>query len=391
MFKSFLQLFSGKAIAQALQLVALVFLTSIYLPEDFGKLGKIQNVATLLTLFVTLQLHHVIPLAKTEEIARKMTGIVFQVSILIFVASFGILLFVSLDYIFAIFLSLVLALSNTISGYLIYKGDFSIQSILFIVRAIAIIAFQFILAKIGVSNGLLYGAIIGEFFSFMYLYIKNHDVLRFNFKFDLKVLKGFVSDWPSFSLHGTLQEFLSVGVYSLPILFYVEKFGEAVGGQYSVAFKFIYAPTVLISSSLAKVLYHRFSQEDGFKFLENIFWFDKRLLIPSIIIGLFLFNLNLFDLSFISEEWRGALVLVPWMYLNAIFFLFANPYRVALRILKLNKTILQIEFFTLGAMALLFWLVDVNVLYFTIIITAIGIIQNVAIVVNYKYYENKTT
>lgn len=391
MLKSFFKLFSGNAAAQAIQLLALLFLTSLYIPDDFGKLGKIQSFASILSLFITLQMNHAIPLTKGDDKAEELTRTVFKISFLTFLLSFISLIFVDLDYTYGIILSLVLGLSNTINGYLIYKGNFSIISVLYIVRAIAIVSLQFLFYYLKIPDGLLYGALLGEFSGFLYLYAQNYSKVNFNFRIDFSVIKEKIIEWKSFSLHGTVQELLSAAIYALPMIFYTEKFSENIGGQYSIAFKVIYAPTVLVSSSLTQVLYHRFSQADGFKFLEKFVWFDKRFLILVALLLVLLFNIDFIDLAFLDGKWDIAIALLPYMFINAMFFLFASPYRIALRTLKLNKLILQVELITIVLMTALFLFIDIAVIEFTIIITAIGVIQNILITLNYKAYEKKNS
>lgn len=389
MFKNFLKLFSGNAISQAIQLLALLYLTNLYLPDDFGKLGKIQSFGSILAIVITLQMNHVIPLSKSKEYALEITRVIFSLSLINFLASFVLLLFIPLDYGFGIFLSLVLGLSNTINGFLIFKGKFSVISILYIVRAIAIVGLQYLFHVIDVKNGLLYGAIIGEFIGFLYLYIRNYQELTFRLNFNLRLILNYLKNWTAFSLHGTIQELLSVAVYALPMIFYTEKFGENVGGQYSIAYKVIWAPAVLVSSSLAQVLYHKFNQEDGFKFLENYFWFNKKILLLIPIVLFLLFNIHFLDLSALNNKWDITFQLLPYLFINAIFFILANPYRVALRVLKLNKQILKVEFFTLVSIVAIFLFVNLDVLFFTISITVVGIVQNLLLINSYKIHRNK--
>jgi O-antigen/teichoic acid export membrane protein len=393
MFKNFLKLFSGNALSQAIQLISLLYLTSLYLPYDFGRLGKIQSFGYILSIFITLQMNQVIPLSKCDNYAINITRAVFTISILNFIISFILLLFIPIDYGFGILLSLVLGLNSTINGYLIYKEKYSIISVLYIIRAVSIVFLQFFLYYLKINNGLLYGAILGELMGFVYLYLINMKELKFNFDFKIEKLKMYILEWKAFSLHGTIQELLSVAIYALPMIFYTEKFGESISGQYSIAFKVIYAPTTLISSSLWQVLYPRFSQKDGFSFLKKNIWFDKRILIVLFLILVFLFNTHYFDFSFLKGRWNITFTLLPYMFINAMFFLFSSPYRLALRALKLNKQLLKIEILTLVFMISLFLFIDLNVLYFTIFITLIGVVQNLLIVLNYRFYEksiNKT-
>lgn len=387
MLKNFLKLFSGNAISQAIQLIALLYLTSLYLPDDFGMLGKIQSFGYILSIVITLQMNQVLPLSQNDDYAIDLAQTVFKITLFNFVISFIFLLFIPLDYLLGIVLALVLGLNSAINGYLIYKGKYSIISILYIVRTTSIVSLQFLFYYIKLNNGLLYGAVIGELVGFIYLYFSNMKELKFNLKFNVKKIKKYIIDWKAFSLHGTTQELLSVAIYALPTIFYAEKFSEAISGQYSVAFKVIYAPTTLISTSLCQVLYPKFGQKDGFKFLKNFIWFDKRIIILLILILIILFNLEYFNFEFLKGEWDITFVLLPYLFISAMFFLLSSPYRLALRALKLNKQLLKIEVLTLILMISIFYLADLDVLYFTIFITITGVVQNLSICIYYNFHE----
>lgn len=387
MQKLVLKLFTGNSIGQVIQFLALLYFSVLYSPENFGQLANIQSFGSILAIFLTLQMQHVIPLAQSIEEAKKFTQNIINISFFLFCLSFVLFIFINIEYEYAILLAFFLSLSNSYNGYFIYSGDFTKISILYIIRAISIVIFQYFLFLFGVINGLLIGALIGECISVIYLISQRPDLIKYSFKFNK--LKFFILDWKPFSFYGTIQEFLSVAIYALPIIFYTEKFGEAVSGQYSIAFKLIFAPTVLISSSLSQVLYNRLKEKNGFDFFKKIIWFNLKF-IYLFLFFLFLFILSSrYSLNLISKEWQLCIKILPFIYINAMVFLFASPYRVALRFLRLNKLLLIIELVTLIFITILFFIESFDVILFTISITLVSVIQNILIVYQYKYNETK--
>lgn len=190
-------------------------------------------------------------------------------------------------------------------------------------------------------------------------------------------------EWKSFALYGTLQECLSVMVYSIPVILYVNKFGENIGGQFSMAFKVTFAPIVLISSSLAQVLTQKFGRENDFSILKKVVWFDKRFLVLIVFILFLPFVFANSGLNIMNRKWDVSIQIIPYLLLNSFFFLFANPFRIALRILKRNADILKIEIGTVVALGLVFSLLDVNVIMLTICMTTITFFQNMFLILAY--------
>lgn len=387
MQKLVLKLFTGNSIGQVIQFLALLYFSVLYSPENFGQLANIQSFGSIFAIFLTLQMQHVIPLAQSLEEAKKFTINIINLSFYLFCLFILLFLFINIEYKSAMLLAFFLSLSNSYNGYFIYSGDFTKISIVYILRAISIVVFQYILFLFGIFNGLLIGALIGEFITVIYLISRRPELIKYNFKFN--ELKFFILDWKPFSFYGTIQELLSVAIYALPIIFYTEKFGDAVSGQYSIGVKLIFAPTVLISSSLAQVLYNRFNEKNGFDFLKKIFWFNFKFLYLFIFF-LFLFVLaSRYSLNLISKEWELCVKLLPYIYINAMFFLFSNPYRVALRFLRLNKLLLIIELITLVFITILFFIASFDVELFTISITLVSVMQSILIVYQYKCNETR--
>jgi O-antigen/teichoic acid export membrane protein len=388
-YKQVLKLFSGNSIGQAIQLAGLVFFGFLYGPKDFGRLANIQSIGSIISIVLTLQLHHVIPLAKGKDEAINFFDRILSITLFNFLISSFLIFFVNIDIQFAIILSFIISVNNVLNGFLIYNGQFTTISVLYVIRAVSIVLLQLIFFYSRVSGGLHYGAILGESCTTIFLIFKNRN--KFKLNFDFKILWKFIIEWKPFSLFGTIQELFSVAIYSLPIIFYTQKFGEAIAGQYSISFKLIFAPTVLITSSLTQVLYYQFNNPQGFDFLNKIIWFSKKFIILSFVFFFIFIFFSIYGEEFIDYKWTLSLIILPFVYVNACFFVWASPFRVALRFLRLNKVLLQVEMLTLGLMSLFFYFKEISVINFTFIIILISIFQNILIVTIYRYYEKKNT
>ena len=384
MLKNFLKLLTGNGLAQGIQLLSLSFLTIIYQPDDFGMLGKVQSVSAVVSILLTLQLQHVIPLSLDTYSAKKNTIYVFQTSFIITIILFFIFINFEKDYIYALLIAFSTATTAIISNLVVYRGKFGLLSAMYVFRAILMVSLQVLFYFFSIKEGLLRGAVLGEILSFLLFVFFAKSLFVFNFKLKIKEIKIFIQDWKAYSFFGTIQEVLSVMVYSLPIIFYVERFGENIGGQYSIAYKLIWAPTVLISSSLAQLLTYRFGKEKDFSFLKKIIWFDKRLLLALPLLFYILYQLRIWGNDLFDGKWSLAIILLPYMFINAVSFLYANPFRVALRVKKKNAVILIIELLTLILMTVVFFVFNVSVIVFTVMMSLISLIQSTLIVGGYS-------
>ena len=389
MFKNFLKLFSGNAVAQMIQFVALYVLMNIYAPDSFGRLGNIQSISGISTIIFTLQLQHVLPLSKSKSKAKYYFISIFSISLYIFLLFTFFSFFLTIDYKLAFLLSFFLALNSITTNFLVFNGAFTNLSIFSVIRVLIIVGLQllFSIKRNNLFDGLVLGAIAGEIISSIYFLFKENLFSFIKINTSFKKLKYIIFQWKSYTLYGTIQELLSVMVYSLPIIFYVNKFGENIGGQYSIAYKLIWAPTVLVSSSIAQVLTNKFGVENDFSFIKNKIWFNIKFLwiIPPFF--LFFIIVNYLDIDFIQNKWNIAFNLLPFMFVNALFFTFAMPYRVALRVLRKNIIILKIEAITVLLLIITFFVGNVSVIWFTFIVTTISIFQNLLIYVGFTKSE----
>jgi len=348
----------GNGTAQALQLISLLILSRLYRPDDFGLLAAVQSIATLACVVGTLQLHLTIPLAATSEIARSTAESVQTLCAAFFLVSLPFALFLGNVAASSLVLALCLGLSNTYTSYLVYQGSFSQLSRFYIARAAAIVALQLVFAMLDVDSGLLWGFVLAEAiaaFSLRMAYLG--PLLR---KPDLRKAFALAASFRSFSVYGTMQELVSVSAFYAPLLLFTSTFGESTGGQFSMASRLVWAPVVLLSGSLAQVLYHRWGQllptTPG-----SIY---RPLFSPMVVIGAFVvcalaFACQDMFLLALGEQWGLASRLMPLQVLWGMVFLLSTPFRVVVRVMHLQKHLLAIDLAMLASIMLLFALTDV--------------------------------
>jgi O-antigen/teichoic acid export membrane protein len=372
MFRNILQLMTGNGLAQLIQFASIPILTQFYSPENFGYLALAIAISGILAVISSLQLHvGIVTLKSTRAVNYLLaTGIVLNalmifISVLlvfivdVFIYNHELSLFFILLVVLNTFFSSV---NNLLKGVYVYSGTFSKLSTVLIVRAIAIVTLQFWFAwqftEAVTQYGLVLGLLFGEIILFILIgfnKIKIRDVLTLRvFKrlsFFLKKLKAFV-------VYGTPQELVSVAIFWMPLVIVSATLGEEIAGQYSISARILWPATILVTGSIAQVLYHRMVNMPIENLIELVFFraYFKLIYIPLALLAYYV-SPFIFELV-LDDTWQEAKNISKYVALLCVVFLYALPYRVVYRVLKIQKMLLIIEILTLCVLILITALVD---------------------------------
>lgn len=370
------RLMVGNGLAQALQFLSILVLSRIYLPEDFGLLGQVQSVATAAAIVATLQLHLVIPLAVDAGQAREVARTTQTLCLLLAAVALPLASLLGFVPVAAVLLAALIGISNTFVSVLVYRGNFRKLSGFYVARATFLLISQVTLALLSVGHGLVWAAIVGEGFAALYLRVllAGGGIAGLA---GISLVAGVVRTWKSFSLYGTIQELASVAAFLSPLLWFANRFGDATGGQYAMASRLVWAPVVLVSGSLAQVLYHRYAQQpaEGSRW-PGLGWPDSRLLIGAAAVCGTAFLLQEVFLKLLGQDWVLASQLIPLHVLWGCFFLFSIPSRVACRVMRLQRYQCAVDLMMLVLIAALFALPGMTPLEVMWALVALAAVQN---------------
>jgi O-antigen/teichoic acid export membrane protein len=374
------KLMLGNGLAQVIQFSSILLLSRIYDPSDFGTLAQVQSVAMLISIFTTLQLHLVVPLQKSIEEALHSVYNIQTICLSVSMCTIFIGYYIGDLYLFASFLSLFLGLTNTYSGLVIYSGLFNKLAFFYVVRAVLLICLQIIFSYTSLEDGLVISTLLAEALSALYLRFKQFG-FRAALNYNIKKSYSFAKNWYAFSIYGTVQEFVSVMAFYLPLFFFSYKFGDYIGGQYAMANRLVWAPIVLISSSISQVLYHLYGKDNPnsifaitaaspFKIVFMIF-------ISSIV--LLIYGDEIITLA-LGNNWELSAQLIPIILIWGGIFLLSIPFRVFIRISNLQKYQLVIDAGMIFSFAIVFNFSDFSPSAVLWALTAIALAQNLLIV-----------
>jgi teichuronic acid exporter len=379
-FSNIRRLLMGNGAAQALQFASIFVLSRLYQPLHFGVLAQIQSIATIVAILLTLQMHLAIPLTQGKTEADQLASQVECICIIGLVLTLGIALLLGDRYLgMAGLLALGVGLNNIYTSVFVSRGQFKILSVIFLFRAIVIVLMQMAFCLVPLENALAWATVLGELTAAFTTRMWRLREVPFN-------LNG-QGAWQAaaklrqFSLYGSLQELTSAAAFLAPLLLFSTRFGEAVTGHYAMASRLVWAPIVLVSSSIAQVLYHQYGREPPKHFQNLISARLATLAVLSITTTcLAAFLSQDLIILFLGAQWHLASEMLPWHLAWGALFLVSTPFRVACRMLGQQKIQLGIDAVLLVCVILVFVFLDLQPIQFMMILFGVAMLQNATLI-----------
>ncbi|RLD52573.1 MAG: hypothetical protein DRI94_02685 [Bacteroidetes bacterium] len=303
-----LTLFTGTTVAQIIPVLISPLLTRLYTPGDFGVLALYMSFASILAVFATGRYEMAIMLPKKDSDAVN----VFSLSLIIS-------MFVSI-----IVLLLVVFFHDTITLWsgnkrispLLYFLPLSVLSLgaykslnywfnrnnkfknIAVSKVVATSSNSAISLASGVADnsgyGLIFGWILGQFSSMLFLLRKMLIDYRESFRYINKVkIIAFLRRYKKFPIFDTWSELLNVLSVQLPIIILTYFYGETITGYYSFAYKILLLPFSLLAFSMGQAFFKKANElkNEGKDVAVFTFGVFKKLVlisfIPLAVIGFF--------------------------------------------------------------------------------------------------------
>lgn len=369
------RLMAGNGLAQALQFLSILLLSRLYAPDDFGLLAQVQSIATFAAIVATLQMHLVVPLSGDGEQARRAAATAQTVCVVLLLAALPIAAYFGQVALAAVMLAAMIGLSNTYTSVLVFRGDFRRLSVFYVTRALLIIALQVTFALLSVPDGLLWAGVAGEACAATYLRLRLSGESTGGLLAP-SVVGGMLRRWRAFSLHGTVQEAVSVMAFYAPVLWFTALHGEDVGGQYAMASRLIWAPVVLVSSSVAQVLYHSFGQQSANGSLDLSSHLTPKVGLVLVFACAVTFALQPLFHTMLGVPWELASRMMPLHVLWGAAFLLSTPFRVACRVLQLQRLQLFTDALALCTVALIFVVLQLTPMQLMWTLVGVSVVQH---------------
>jgi len=335
---NFTVLSGGAALAHCFTVAAAPLLTRLYLPHDIGNLGLFNTFLAVTAVAASLQYDVAIVSASDEKEAAHLATLSMLLALPMSVAG-GVLLYVMIHFSLMGFGVLPAYAAGLMVPTIFFAGLFSILrywslrderfgivSHAFIFQNGGRSVLQVALGTIGLhSFGLLLGEVFGRGIGMSRMARKAWPVIR-KYAPNVRDAGKVLGSNRQFPLYSTPSSLLNVLGTSLPLPLLVTLYGADVGGYYSLVWRVLAAPIVLIGASMADAFHSRaalYAREDPKRLLRFFHSTSAALLAMGIVPALtvFFFGEPIFAFAF-GIKWKLsgtiAVIVAPWFLTSFI-------------------------------------------------------------------------
>lgn len=314
----------GTALARAVSLLSSPILTRLYTPKDFGVFATFSSIAAILAVFSTFRYELAIPLPAESVDAASLAKVTLKILVAttaifaVFFALFGanVTVWFKAEDMFPWVYILPLG-SALIAAFQIYQmwlnrlRQYRRMALMRLMKATWV---AFVSVALGIksiiSGGLIVGFLAGNAFSVFPVSWKVHrehkDVFsRATSASQRKVAIRYLSI-PKYVL---ISHLISTAALQIPVFLSTKAFSLEVAGFFSIAYKMVNLPSLLIASAVGDVYRQRvaelYAQKGEFKgiFLKTLF--SVAVIAFPLFLVLFVASPSLFGVVF-GERWRIA-------------------------------------------------------------------------------------
>ena len=320
------------AVAQAIQMASLLFLTTIYPPAAFGDLAVASNTSAIVAVLVGLQLPFAIPVAKD---LRQQSSILAVLRLNTIAAVFLSCLFIILwrdPYAFALLIGAAVCLGNTMKALAIAAQRPRTIAAYYFFRAAWIIGFQVALARFGMI-GLVSGLALGEMAASAMLAFFIRPTIGAAVFPGVRSYLSTLTDFRSFTIFGVAQEAVAILVVLIPFWVADRLFISSDVGNFGMAYRFTWGPVAIVSTNVGWLVLGALGRQD--RRAEGLLrdWRTSALLLLSVIFAVAGVAAILSATKRIHSfgEWSLAVALVPFLAAASLTFLASSPFRQIIR------------------------------------------------------------
>ena len=359
--RNVLTLMTGSMIAQAIPIAISPILTRIYTPEDFGLFALYMSVASVFAVFSTGRYELAIMLPKKDEDATNIfllsVIIAFIVSLLSFVIIFlfnqkivSLLGTPSLsNWLYVIPVSVLLTgLYQSFNYWNNRKKKYKRLAVSRVTQSATTGMTNLGMGFSGFSaSGLIIGGLSGQAVATSVLggliWKSDRAMIKSLNKIKLFALMKKYKKFPLLNLPNALIDSFRLSGINMLIAKY---FATATLGQFSLAWKMVHVPMVLVGGSLAQVFFQKLASAHKRELYRIIIKYITKasLIAAPIFLVVFLFSEKIFGFVF-GENWtmagEAASVMTPWLFINFV----SSPLVSVMMILNKQELVLFFSLF----------------------------------------------
>jgi O-antigen/teichoic acid export membrane protein len=337
--RNVLTLMTGTTIAQAIPIAISPILTRLYSPEDFGLFALYMSIAGMFSIIATGRYELAIMLPKSNEDTLHI--VILSAIIILFISCLSLLIIILFQneilkllnndeisqWLYVIPLSVILVgFYQIINFWANRQKSYKVLANSKVIKSASSSASNISLGMLGgFSGGLIVGELVGQFFAIISLLKQNKLYSYIVSMENIKTLKIIAlakkyKKLPLLNAPNALIDGFRMSGINILISQYFSNF---ILGHFSLAWRMLQAPMVLVGSSLSQVLLQKLSSSDRGKLYQIAlqFIFKSALIALPIFIFIYLYAYDIFMFVF-GNQWKIsgeiASLLSPWLFMNFI-------------------------------------------------------------------------
>ncbi|MBD3789218.1 MAG: oligosaccharide flippase family protein [Campylobacterales bacterium] len=334
--RNVLTLMTGTTIAQAIPIAISPILTRIYSPKEFGIFALYTSIASIIALIAGGRYEQAIMLPKKEGDAMNILVLSTVLSIIVSLVS---LIIVSVfntqitnllgnpeisNWLYFIPLTVLLTgMYQSFNYWSNRKKHYKRLATSRVVQSTTAASTNLALGFGGFgSSGLIMGFIAGQGMSMLMLgkgiWKEDKKLGERVHRLKITALAKKYSKFPKFNLPNALIDNIRISGINILI---AKFFTTGVLGQFSLAWRMVQAPMMLIGSSLTQVFFQKIAtaQKNDLERIIKKFMVKAAIVAAPIFMIIYLFAEDIFALVF-GNNWKvageAASIMAPWLFLN---------------------------------------------------------------------------
>lgn len=267
-YKNFVTMLSGNALSQLIPFLIAPILLRLISDVEFGIFSNFMAIATMIGIVAAGRLEYAIPVSPSKENAQEIafTGIILTIVLTVLSVSFPLFsgffsemyrspeLGEYLIYIPVAVLSFgLLGISN---NWMLRSKSYSIISVGKVSQSLANNGVAAILGYLGWGvTGLIIGWVIGQFINIGILITFINRKVNLN-NYNITTIKTTIKEYKDFPLINSLHAFTDIFATQFALFWIITvSFGKVELGLFAMMNKYVRAPIILITSSVASLFY----------------------------------------------------------------------------------------------------------------------------------------
>lgn len=317
-FKGVLSLLAGNTISKIIATIGGLFLANFYGPDNYGVYNVFLSYIYIFPVLTGLRLDNVMIMQRgSKEIRNLFSGILvisfvltmLIMTVMLLLKGFGIMSF-KLPYPILVLTGIggVLSVWNLTQNNLFTKYRLFRQiSTSLVISSLFAVAFQAVFYFMGwKETGLIYGWLVGLTASFIYNVRVSKGRLR---KIDIRLFKQSVRENKRIVQYSYPSDAINVVANNIMPILVLIYFSQTDVGIYSMAFKILSVPLMLLAGSVSRVYFQK-AVSVNYSDKKGLYDLTLKVIYPNVLIMFgFVILLNTIGVRllgvFLDEQWSG--------------------------------------------------------------------------------------